>query len=221
MSTFHEARDPDPRNRGRQSLSESGIVTNFEQSLAQFCFVQITDIAPIARKHLLMPFLIYTVQITRSFEELAKGLQSAGLQVKSFASGEITADECLLVMTSEAVLANLRPANVTPRAGHAAETSEEPEGVPPPSNMNAHLESQAAIWNRLRTVAKESATSREEASSSASKIDLETEGLGSIPGEIRFQRLASSPESETLQSLPVPLAALSASVVAYRRQIAS
>jgi hypothetical protein len=114
-------------------------------------------------------------------------------------------------MTSEAVLANLRPANVTPRAGHAAEMREEPEGVPPPSNMNAHLESQAAIWNRLRTaVAKESATSREEASSSASKIDLETEGLGSVPGEIRLQRLASSPESETLQPLPVPLAAFSA-----------
>lgn len=158
-----------------------------------------------------MPSLIYIARINRSSEELAKGLQSAGLHVKSFASGEITADECLLVMTSEAVLANLRPANVTPRAGRTAETSQEPEGVSPPSSMNVHLESQAAIWNRLKTAAaKESATSREEASSSASKIDLETEGLGFIPREIRLQRLASSQESKTLQRLPAPLAALSA-----------
>src|ERR1700738_1057820 len=108
-----------------------------------------------------MPSLIYIARITSCSEELAKGLQSAGLHVKSFVSGEITADECLLVMTSEAVLANLQPATVTPRAGHTVEKSQEPEGVPPPSSMNMHLESQAAIWNRLKTAAaKESATSR-------------------------------------------------------------
>ena len=156
-----------------------------------------------------MPSLIYIARITRSSEELAKGLQSAGLHVKSFASGEITADECLLVMTSEAVLANLRPANAAPRAGHTADTSQEVEGAPPPSNMNAHLGSQAAIWNRLKTAAaKESAASSEQASSFASKIELETESLGFIPSEIRLQTLASSQKSESLQPLPVPLAAL-------------
>jgi hypothetical protein len=158
-----------------------------------------------------MPSLIYIAEITRSSEELAKGLQSAGLHVKSFASGEITADECLLVMTAEAVLANLRPANVTPRAGHTAETSQEAEGAPPPSNLNAHLGLQAVIWNRLKTAAaKESAASTEEAPSFASKTEGETASLGFIPSEIRSQTLASPQKSETLQPLPAPLAALSA-----------
>ena len=43
-----------------------------------------------------MPSLVYIARITRSSEELAQGLQSAGLHVKSFAPGEITGDECLL-----------------------------------------------------------------------------------------------------------------------------
>jgi hypothetical protein len=158
-----------------------------------------------------MPSLIYISRITRSSEELAKGLQSAGLHVKSFASGEITADECLLVMTSEAVLANVRPANTALRAEHTADTSPEVEGAPPPSNMNVHLGSQATIWNRLKTAAaKESAASSEQASSFASRIERENESLGFIPSEIRLQMLASSQESETLQPLPVPLATLSA-----------
>jgi hypothetical protein len=158
-----------------------------------------------------MPSLIYIARITRSSEELAKGLHSAGLHVKSFTSGEITADECLLVMTPEAVLANLRPANAAPRAGYTADISQEMEGAPRASKMNAHLGSQDAIWNRLKTAAaKESTASCEPASSFASKTELETEGLGSIPSNIRLQTLASSPGSEPLQALLAPLAGLSA-----------
>ena len=55
--------------------------------------------------------LIYVARVTHSSEELVQGLQSAGLHIKAFAPGEITADECILVMTSEAVLASVPPAN--------------------------------------------------------------------------------------------------------------
>src|SRR6202795_5027750 len=97
-----------------------------------------------------MPFLVYIARITRSSEELAQGLQSAGLHVKSFAPGEITGDECLLVMTSEAVLANQRSADAAPRAGHKADTSQAVESAPPPSNMNAHLGSKTEIYDRVK-----------------------------------------------------------------------
>jgi hypothetical protein len=158
-----------------------------------------------------MPSLVYIARITRCSEELAQGLQSAGLHVKSFAPGEITGDDCLLVMTSEAVLANQRPADTPPRAGHKADTSQEVESAPPPSNMNAHLGSQTAICHRVKAAAaKESAASREQASSLASKIELESESLGCIPSNIRLHTLASSPGSEPLQPLPAPLAGLSA-----------
>ena len=157
-----------------------------------------------------MPSLVYIARITSSSEELAKGLQSAGLHVKSFAPGEITGDECLLVMTSDAVLANLRPANAAPRAEHKADTSQDAEGALPPSNRSAHPGSQAAIWNTLKTAAaKESAASREQASSLASKIELERESLGFIPSNFRLRTLASSQGSGPLQPLPAPLAGLS------------
>jgi hypothetical protein len=107
-----------------------------------------------------MPSFIYIAHITRSSEELAQGLQSAGLHVKSFAPGEITSDECLLAMTSEAVLASLQPANAAPRAGRSAETGQELEDVPRPPNRNAHLGSQATIWNRLKTAAASAQTSQ-------------------------------------------------------------
>jgi hypothetical protein len=158
-----------------------------------------------------MPSLVYIARITRSSEELAQGLQSAGLHVKSFAPGEITGDECLLVMTSEAVLANQRSADAAPRAGHKTDTSQEVESAPSPSNMNAHLGSQTAICDKVKAAAaEESAASRQPASSIASKVELGRESLGFIPGNIRLQTLASSPGSEPLQPLPASLAGLSA-----------
>jgi hypothetical protein len=157
-----------------------------------------------------MPSLVYIARITRSSEELAQGLQSAGLHVRSFAPGEITGDECLLVMTSEAVPANQRSADAAPKAGHKADTSQELESAPPPSNVNAHLGSQTAICDRVKAAAaKESAASREQASSIASKIELESKSLGCIPSNIRLHTLAGSPGPEPLQPLPDPLAGLS------------
>lgn len=157
-----------------------------------------------------MPSLIYVARITHSSEELAQGLQSAGHYVKSFAPGEITDDECLLVMTSDAVLPGLQPANAA--AGHTAETGQELVGVPPPPKMNAHLAAQAATWDRLKTIAaKESATSRQRPSSVGSKTASETEDLGFIPSEAGLRALATLQKSaETLEHLPVAQGGLSA-----------
>src|ERR1700694_1108269 len=65
--------------------------------------------APVTRPD--MPSLLYIARITRFSEELAEELRSSGFHVKAFGPGEITADECWLVMTSEAVLASLQPTN--------------------------------------------------------------------------------------------------------------
>lgn len=56
-----------------------------------------------------MPSLIYITRIRPLSGELVQGLESAGFHVKFFGPGEITADACLLVMTSEAVLAGIQP----------------------------------------------------------------------------------------------------------------
>ena len=96
-----------------------------------------------------MPSLIYIARIKRSSDELAQGLQSAGFHVESFKPGEITTDECLLVMTSEAVDAKINPENSLIAPAHPAEMTREPGGIPPLPNLNEQLGSQAAIWNRI------------------------------------------------------------------------
>lgn len=158
-----------------------------------------------------MPSLVYIARIARSSEELAQGLQSAGLHVKSFAPGEITGDECLLVMTSEAVLANQQSADAAPGAGHKAAASQEVESAPLPPNMHAHLGPQTAICDRVKAAAaQESMASCEQAASIASKSELESESLGVIPANIRLQTLASPRGSAPVQPLPAPFTGLSA-----------
>ena len=150
-----------------------------------------------------MPSLIYMARVPDSSEKLVQGLQSAGLHIKSFSPGEITADECILVMASEAVLASLQPANGAPTAEYVDRGL---EGVPPPPKMNAHLGSQAAIWNRLSSaVAKESATSREQRSSVASKIGSRTENLGFVASEVG-SRVPAFSEKSAETSKPSPVA---------------
>jgi hypothetical protein len=85
-----------------------------------------------------MSSLIYITRIQSPSAELAQALESSGVHVKSFAPGEITADECVLVMTSEAVLAGLR------RPGA------ESRGMPPLEAIQKHLGADAALWNRIK-----------------------------------------------------------------------
>ena len=155
------------------------------EGLAQrkYCFDLIVPLSAfvilvIGTNNALMPSLIYMARVTDPSEKLAQGLQSAGLHIKSFAPGEITADECILVMTSEA-LASLQPANGVPTAGYVDRGL---EGVPPPPKMDAHLGSQAAMWNRLSSAAaKESATSREQPSSVPSNSQKSAETSHPLP----------------------------------------
>lgn len=85
-----------------------------------------------------MPSLIYITRIQPPLAELTQALESSGVHVKSFGPGEITADECVLVMTSEAVLAGLR----RPGLGSS--------GMPPLEAIPKHLGADAAIWNYIK-----------------------------------------------------------------------
>ena len=126
-----------------------------------------------------MPSLIYIARIKSLSEELATGLQSAGCHVKSFKPGDITQDECLLVMTSEAVGATPDP------QGHRAETGRTVAGTPIAPDMNEQLGSQAATWNRIKTaVTKESQAKREQVAAVASTEQPEATKLGFTPTEV-------------------------------------
>src|SRR6266478_7648715 len=104
-----------------------------------------------------MPSLIYIARIKSLSEELVTSLRSAGCHVKSFKPGDITQDECLLVMTSEAVGATRDP------QGHRAETGRTVDVTPAALDMNEQLGSQAATWNRIKTaLTKESQAKREQ-----------------------------------------------------------
>ena len=103
-----------------------------------------------------MPSLIYIARISSFSEELAKTLRSAGCHVKSFKPGDITDDECLLAMTSEAVATAFCPdgQKVEPETPAAA-TLAGPD-------LNAQLGSQAAVWNSIKkAVATESQANRQ------------------------------------------------------------
>jgi len=101
-----------------------------------------------------MPSLIYIARVTHSSEELARRLKAAGFQVRSFGPGEITADECLLVMTSEAVLGGLHAANSEPTsAGHDTTGTELESTLGRLPDMSSRLGSQTAFRDSLKIVA--------------------------------------------------------------------
>jgi hypothetical protein len=125
-----------------------------------------------------MPSLIYIARIKSLSEELATSLRSAGCHVKSFKPGDITQDECLLAMTSEAVGATPDP------QGDRAETGRTLAGTPA-ADMNEQLGSQAATWNRIKTaVTKESQAKREQVAAVASTEQPEAIELGFTPTEV-------------------------------------
>jgi hypothetical protein len=126
-----------------------------------------------------MPSLIYIARIKSLSEELATSLRSAGCHVKSFKPGDITQDECLLVMTSEAVGATRDP------QGHRAETGRTVDVTPAALDMNEQLGSQAATWSRIKTaVTKESQAKREQVAAVASTEQPEATNLGFTPTEV-------------------------------------
>ncbi len=161
-----------------------------------------------------MPSFVYVARIARLSEEQAEGLRSAGFHVKSFGPGEITADDCFMVMTSEALLA--KPFRTS--SGPAAESAAMPDAkspdkpaVPamPVPSVNEELGSQAAIWHIIKTGAANESAARTAANCGsapgASVTDQEAENLGLIPtavGQRAFSALRQKPGEN---SGPLPL----------------
>jgi len=140
-----------------------------------------------------MPSLVYIARILNFSEELMDRLKAAGFQVTAFGPGRITADECLLVMTPEAAVAGLKPANSLAESTDATARGSELGGTPPSIadvDVNAHLRSQAAFWNILSTAA-----------GAPSGIGAENKNLGFIPSDAG-QRIVSS-RRELAGSAPV------------------
>jgi hypothetical protein len=138
-----------------------------------------------------MPSLIYITRIQSPSAELTQALESSGVHVKSFAPGEITADECVLVMTSEAVLAGIR---LSGAGSHA---------MPQLDAIPKHLGADAAIWNYIKagelsgsSVVEASAVSRQQAS--ISMTGPMQRNLGFVASQAGVRALAAS------QLLPAP-----------------
>jgi hypothetical protein len=139
-----------------------------------------------------MPSLIYITRIQSPSAELTQALESSGVHVKSFAPGEITADECVLVMTSDAVPPGVRQPGLKP-------------GVMPPLDaIPKHLGADAAIWNYIKT-GKLSESSTVEAKAvlgqqaSVSMTVPAPRNLGFMPSQAGVRALAAS------QLLPAPV----------------
>jgi hypothetical protein len=142
-----------------------------------------------------MPSLIYIARIRSISEELAQSLRSSGCHVKSFKPGEITGDECLLAMTSEAADFPSHP------ECDSAETGQKFAGMPPAPDMNEQLGSQAAIWNSIKTaVSTELRANPEQLASAASTVEPEEIKLAFTPTEVG-RRVVSSTQGKASREI--------------------
>ncbi len=145
-----------------------------------------------------MPSLIYIARIKRLSEELAQGLRAAGFHVESFKPGKITADECLLVATSEALDASLQPESSATVTGMPVERGGDLGSIPPLPNMHEQLGSQVAIWKCIKAEGGEKAGDRTspvspaQAAFVASSLETGAAELGFIPSEVGRRAVASS-----------------------------
>ncbi len=132
-----------------------------------------------------MPSLIYITRIQSPSAELSQVLESSGVHVKSFGPGEITADECVLVMTSEAVRAGVR--------GPGAES----RGTSPLDAIPKHLGGDAAIWNYIKAskVSESSAVEGQEVSGQQTSVSMTVPAplsLGFVASQAGVRALAAS-----------------------------
>jgi hypothetical protein len=147
-----------------------------------------------------MPSLIYIARISRFSEQIMENLRSYGFHVRSFGAGEITADECLLVMTSDALLSSLDPAN----AASAAAKEPGAGGIRPVSEVNSELGSQATIWQIINTAAaKKSEANYAEKPIVAPTSESNNKDLGFIPNEHGRRTLKQRKSVEPSPSLPM------------------
>jgi hypothetical protein len=151
-----------------------------------------------------MPSLIYITRIQPPSAETARVLESSGFHVKSFGPGEITADECVLVMTSEAVLAGLQLAAIT---GAEARLGKQSLGAPSLQDIQKHLGADSEIWNRIKAAGVIESTARTSTAASdqpASAVPA-MENLGFVASQAGMRVLAASQQKAAagpLQSSP-------------------
>ena len=133
-----------------------------------------------------MPSLIYITRIRPLPVELAQALASSGSYVKSFGPGEITADECILVMTSEAILTGLRVPGLA--QGRAGAESPQSQATPPPHDVHKHFGAEAAVWSSIKAAEIVESAIGESAEPSGLPSSLQTVGrAGDDPGFVPSQ----------------------------------
>jgi hypothetical protein len=152
--------------------------------------------------------LVYITRIAPPSAELARILESSGFHIKSFGPGEITADECLLVMTSEAVLAGLRLTAIT---GTEARLSDPSQGAPSLQDLQKHLGVESEIWNRIKaagvieSAAETSRVASRQSAPAPPAVVPEIDNLGFVASQAGMRVLAASQQKATAagsQSLP-------------------
>jgi hypothetical protein len=148
-----------------------------------------------------MPSLIYVARVTPLPSRLIQHLQSAGFHVQSFGPGQITTDECLMVITPEALPAGLGPVDSAAAVtGPAQETTCRPQDVPPLPGLRPHLGLQPTIWNSVRQFAVKGSSSRP-ASTALPISGLEPGGRASnLNGMDQPALLSSPPRSASTRS---------------------
>lgn len=149
-----------------------------------------------------MPSLVYITRIRPPSPELAQALESSGFHVKCFGPGEITADECVLVMTSEAVQAGLPVAELAAISGIGTTPAAESQGKTQLHDIQQHLGAEAAIWNCLKAAGLGEPAVRASARISGSHAPT-ADNLGFIASQAGLRVLAASQKAAASPSLPL------------------
>jgi hypothetical protein len=147
-----------------------------------------------------MPSLIYITRVQSLSAEQAQALEASGVHVKSFGPGEITADECVLVMTSEAALAGLGLSGVGSIKAATGAKDKQSRGTPPLDAIQKHLGADAAIWNILKGASESAAVEAKavpEQRPSAAVVVPATDSLGFVASQAGVRALAASQVSPT------------------------
>jgi hypothetical protein len=159
------------------------------------------SIAQAIQKWPRMPSLIYITRIQSLSAEQARALEASGVHVKSFGPGEITADECVLVMTSEAALAGLRLSGMESIKAATGAKGKQSRGTLPLDAIQKHLGADAVIWNFIKGASESAAGEANtvpEQRPSASVVVPSPANLGFVASQAGVRALAAP------QLLPLP-----------------
>jgi hypothetical protein len=145
-----------------------------------------------------MPSLVYITRIGPPSAELARALESSGFHVKSFGPGEITADECVLIMTSEAVLAGLPLSGLAAITGVEAAKDAASQSRASLQDIQKHLGAESEIWNRIKAAGVTetvvgASTATSQPASVVQPVVPAAESLGFIASQAAMKVLEASP----------------------------